>query len=197
MLRKVFLGSLFFLVTFCLTAQPSSAAEIKIGTISLQQIVLSSKAGAEAQKTLEQKANEFKEKLEKEGENMEALRQEIEKKSSVWSNDVKAEKERDYQKQLRAFQMKQEDAQYELKQLEAKEMGPILQDLHEAIRTVGKENGYTIILENSRKGIQSQVGLMYADDSLDISNLVLAELNKRAAKKEAAKETGTDTGKAK
>jgi len=195
MLRKVTLGSFLFLLVIGLTSLSAAAADIKIGTISLQQIVLSSKAGSEAQKTLEKKANEFKEKLQKEGENLEGLRQEIEKKSSVWSGDVKEEKERDYQKQLRAFQIKQEDAQYELKQLEAKVMGPILQDLHEAIKMVGKENGYTIILENSRKGIQSQVGLMYADDSLDISNLVLEELNKRAAKKEAAKENGTESGK--
>ena len=190
MSRKVTLGLLLFLMGFCLIAMPVAASEIKIGTISLQQIVMSSKAGSEAQKVLEQKASEFKGKLEKEGEDLETMRQEIEKKSSVWSNEVRSDKERDYQKLLRSFQVKQEDAQYELKQLEAKVMGPILQDLHEAIKTVGKDNGYTIILENSRKGIQSQVGLMYADESLDISDLVLKELDRRQAKKEASKETG-------
>ena len=182
MFRKLSFGLLLILMCFCLASAVAEAADVKIGTISLQQIVMSSKAGAEAQKTLEQKANEFKAKLEKEGEELENLRLEIEKKSSVWSAEVRADKERDYQKLLRSFQIKQEDAQYELKQLEAKVMGPILQDLHEAIKTVGKENGYTIILENSRKGIQSQIGLMYADESLDVSGLVLKELDKREKK---------------
>ena len=182
MFRKLPFGLLFFVICFSLTAMQAEAAEIKIGTISLQQIVMSSKAGSEAQKILEQKANEFKGRLEKEGEGLEELRQDIEKKSSVWSSEVRGEKEREYQKLLRSFQIKQEDAQYELKQLESKVMGPILQDLHEAIKLVGKENGYTIILENSRKGIQSQIGLMYADDALDISKLVIKELDKRTAK---------------
>ena len=182
MFRKLPLGLLLVLSCFCLSVNAAEAAEIKIGTISLQQIIMTSKAGSEAQKTLEQKASEFKGKLEKEGQELETLRQDIEKKSSVWSNEVRGEKERDYQKLLRSFQVKQEDAQYELKQLESKVMGPILQDLHEAIQKVGKENGYTIILENSRKGIQSQIGLMYADDALDVSDLVMKELDKRTAK---------------
>jgi len=158
--------------------QPLCAAETKIGTISLQQIVKESKAGQEAQGVIQNKAMGFKEKLQSEQDELETLRAEIETKGSIWSADVRSEKERDYQKKLRNFQMKSEDAQYELKQLEAKVMGPILKKLHEAIAKVGKENGYTIILENSRKGLQSQIGLMYADDSLDISSLVLQEINK-------------------
>lgn len=183
MFRKFHWAALFLpvLVMF-LAATPAKAADIKIATISLQKIVKSSTAGMAAQKILEEKASELKGKLEQEGQDLEAMKQEIEKKSSVWSSEIRSEKELDYQKKLRSFQIKQEDAQYELKQLEAKVMGPILQDLHEAIRAVGQENGYTIILENSRKGIQSQIGLMYADESLDISDLVLKELDKRSKK---------------
>ncbi len=151
---------------------------VKIGTISLEWIVQNSKKGQAAKQKLESKAKELKQKLQSDQTELDALRTEIETKSSVWSADVRAEKEREYQKKMRSFQIKSEDAQYELKQLEAKVMGPILKDLHAAIAKVGKENGFTIILENSRKGLKSQVGLMYADESLDISELVLRELDK-------------------
>lgn len=175
---KKFVLLLALIVTF-MFAVGGTAAEIKIGTISLQKIIQDSKSGQEAQKTIQGKAQELKNKLQGEQDELEAMRSEIEKKSSIWSADVKDEKEREYQKKLRAFQVKSEDAQYEMKQLEAKVMGPILKELHEAIARVGKNNGYTIVLENSRKGLQSQIGLMYADDSLDISDLVLKELDKQ------------------
>jgi len=160
------------------------AKDLKIATISLENIVKNSDAGLKAKHSLEGKVEEFKSKLEKEQQDLENLKAEIEKKSSVWSNEVRGEKERDYQKKLRNFQVKSEDAQYELKQLEAKIMGPILKELHEAIAVVGKKNDYTIILENSRKGIQSQIGLMYADESLDISDLVQKELDQRLKPKD-------------
>lgn len=172
----VFIGLTMFLLSV-----PSSGLtkEIKLATISLEQIVKNSAAGRKAKTALEGKVDEFKSRLEKEQVELENLRVEIEKKSSVWSNDIRTEKERDYQKKTRSFQIKSEDAQYELKQLEAKIMGPILKELHEAIATIGKKNEYTIILENSRKGIQSQIGLMYADEALDISELVQKELDSR------------------
>lgn len=169
---------LAMLCPFVLTAA-GNAAELKIGTISLQKIIQDSKAGQEAQKTIQGKAQELKDKLQGDQDELEGMRAEIEKKNSIWSADIKEEKEREYQKKLRAFQVKSEDAQYEMKQLEAKVMGPILKELHEAIARVGKGSGYTIILENSRKGLQSQIGLMYADDSLDISDMVLKELDKK------------------
>ena len=173
----------FLLVCSLLPGRSKAAAAVKIGTISLQKIMENSSAAVEAQKTLKEKAAELTGKLDEDNAKIEKLRDEIAKKESVWSNDVKAEKERDYQKQLRDFKTKQEDAQFELDQLKAKVMGPILKELQASIAEVGKANDYTIILENSRKGIQSQIGLMYADEKIDISDLVLKELDKRTAKK--------------
>ena len=184
MFRKVTMLLLCSLLTCSLLPKRSvTAAELKIGTISLQKIMENSAAAVKAQQTLKDKAAEFTAKLDKDSGELEEMADEIKKKESVWSSQVRAEKERDYQKKLRDFKSKQEDAQYELDQLKAKIMGPILKDLQEAINTVGKTNGYTIVLENSRKGIQSQIGLMYADENIDISDLVQKELDKRTATK--------------
>jgi len=181
MVRIVVRCCVLFCALFGLMLTPpmaQGADEVKIGTISLEWIVQHSKKGQAAKEKIEAKARELKEKLQADQTELETLRTEIETKSSVWSVDVRAEKEREYQKKMRSFQIKSEDAQYELKQLEAQVMGPILKDLHAAIAKVGKEHGFTIILENSRKGLKSQVGLMYADERLDISELVLQELDK-------------------
>lgn len=182
MFRKITVFLMSLLLAFSLLPSASKAAgPVKIGTISLQKIMENSAAAVAAQKKLKEKAAEFSAKLDVDNTALQKMQDEITKKESVWSSEVRAEKERDYQKQLRDFKTKQEDAQFELDQLKAKIMGPILKDLQASIAAVGKNNGYTIILENSRKGIQSQIGLMYADENIDVSDLVQKELDKRTA----------------
>lgn len=155
---------------------------IKIGTISIQDVLAKSKAGEEAQKKLEAEFVTHQSKLKEEQEVLEAMKTEIEKKSSVWSDEVKDEKEREYQKKVREFGLKNEDAKFEMQQLEKKVMEPILKELHEVIAEVGKKQQLTLILENTMKGLRTKTGLLYADESLDISELVRKELDARMAK---------------
>ena len=164
--------------------QYAGAAEnIKIATVSIQDVLVKSTAGQEAKKVMEAEVAKYREKIQKDEEGLNTLRQEIEKKGSVWSAEVRAEKEREYQKIAREVQTKSEDAQFALQQLEKKVMEPILKELHEVFAEVGKKEGYALILEKSRVGLESRVGLLYADDTLDISDKVREALEKRLAKK--------------
>jgi outer membrane protein len=162
--------------------EDSSAGEIKIATISLQDVLAESKVGQDAQKVLENEVQKFQNKFKKDQDDLEALRIEIEKKGSVWSDEIRQGKERDYQKKMREYKLKTEDAQFELKQLEKKEMEPILKVLHEVINEIGKTKNYTMIIENTRKGLRSRIGLLYAADEIDISKDVRVMLDKKYKK---------------
>lgn len=163
------------------TSSQADAAENskQIVSVNIQEVLLGSKAGQDVKKVLEEKVGEFQEKFQKEQEEVDALRAEIEKKSSVWSPEVKEEKERDYQKRVREIQLKSEDAQFELQQLEKQVMSPILNELQKVIKDVGEKNGYALILD-------SRAGILYFDKALDISEIVKAELD---ARQKTAKET--------
>ena len=151
----------------------------QIVTVNIQDVLLGSEAGQEVKKVLEGKVGEFQEKFQNEQGEVDALRTEIEKKSTVWSQEVKEEKERDYQKRVREMQLKSEDAQFELQQLEKEVMSPVLNELQKVIKEVGEKNGYAMIID-------SRAGLLYVDESLDISEIVQKELD---ARQKAAKET--------
>ncbi len=155
---------------------------IKIATISIQNILDKSKAAQEAKKALEAEFEKYRVKLEKDQNALEALRAEIEKKSSVWSDDVRGEKEREYQRLAREFGIKNEDAKVAMQQKEKQLMDPVLKELHGVIEEFGKKNGYTLILEYSMKGLRTRTGLLYADDALDVSDAVQKELDKRMKK---------------
>ena len=151
----------------------------QIVTVNIQDILLSSEAGQGVKKVLEDKVGEYQSKFQKDQEEVDALKVEIDKKSSVWSPEVREEKERDYQKRVRELQQKSEDAQFELQQLEKQVMGPILNQLQQVIKDVGQKNGYAMIID-------SRAGLLYVDEALDISDAVRQELDARQA---ASKET--------
>ena len=178
--RTALLMSLFCLLIF--PAQAFSAGAIKVATISLQDVLTQSKVGQSAQQQMQSKVQEFQDKFGKEQQDLEAQGAELEKKRSVWSKDILEGKERDYQMKMREFKLKTDDAQFELKQMEKKVMEPILKDLHEIIAEYGKKENYTLIFENTKKGLQSRTGLLYAADAIDISDMIRKELDAKQAK---------------
>jgi outer membrane protein len=157
----------------CLVSSNAIAAENKeIVTVNIQEVLLGSTSGQAVKKVLEDKVAEFQKKFQTEQEEVDAMRAEIEKKSSVWSQEVREEKERDYQKRVRDLQLKSEDAQFELQQLEKQVMEPVVNELQKVIADMGAKKGYAMIID-------SRAGLLYFDKALDISELVKKELDSR------------------
>ena len=144
----------------------ASEDDKQIVTVNIQEVLLGSSAGQSVKVVLEEKVLEFQKKFQVEQEEVDAMRAEIEKKSSVWSQQVREEKERDYQKRVRELQLQSEDAQFELQQLEKQVMEPVVQELQKVIAEMGEKNGYAMIID-------SRAGLLYFDKSLDISMLFI------------------------
>lgn len=181
---KFFRGLFFVCVALCASSVFAFAAPErgKIATISIQKILGSSKAALDAQKILQAEVDKFQSKFKADEDALTAMKNDIEKKGSAWSDEIRAEKEREYQKKLRDYGLKTEDAKLEMQQLEKKHMEPILKQLHDIIAETGKKNGYSLILENTMKGLRNRTGLLYADDALDISDQIQKELDSRLKK---------------
>jgi len=159
----VFVGLFFAVLSFSgLNCSVASAAELKIGVMNIQKVLLESVSGKAAKSMFEAKAKELKGKFQNEENTLTAMQQEIEKKSSAWSAEKKEAQVREYQKKGREFQVKTEDARFELKQLQDKELEPILKTLQAIVEDYGKKNGYTVILD-------SKIGVLYANSAVDVS----------------------------
>ena len=160
----------------------AAAAGLKIATLSIQRVVNECAAGKAAQKMLEGKMVELQVGLQKEQKNLDALKDEIEKKRSIWSDDVRDKKEREYQKIVRELKAKSDDARYELKQTENKMMRPILVELEKVIKTFGPRDGYTMIFDNT-SGRSAANGLLYSDKSIDITEIAIKEVDRMMTEK--------------
>ncbi len=170
--RIVLVVTVMVLAGFTLDSSPVQAESQKIGVMNLQKILLESAAGRKAKDVFEKRTNELQVKFKAEQDALLALQSEIEKKSSAWSKDKTGEKVRQLKTGQRELQVKSEDAQLELRQLQDQELEPILKMLQTVVNSYGQKNGFSVILD-------SKVAVLYADPSMDVSDAVRKELDKR------------------
>lgn len=170
--RIVLVVTVVILAGFTLESGTAQAETQKIGVMNIQKVLLESDAGRKAKGIFEKRMKELQDTFKGDQDKLMALQQEIEKKSSAWSKDKKASKIRELQKGQRDMQAKSEDAKMELKQLQDKELEPILKMLQTVVDSYGQKNGYSVILD-------SKVAVLYVDPAIDVSEAVKKELDKR------------------
>jgi len=172
---KKFVVAVSLLCALALAGSGQAFAEAKVGVMNIQKIIALSDAGKAAKKKMEAKMADLKSKFKAEQQELVDLRQEIAKKGSAWSEDKKTAKAREFQKKQRELKEKEDDANFELKQLQEKEFEPILSALEGVVNDFGKKNGYTVILD-------TKMGAIYFDESADVTKALVKELNKAMAK---------------
>ncbi|MFT5701202.1 MAG: outer membrane protein [Desulforhopalus sp.] len=174
-MRQIFQAILIaFLLLF--GAQGAMAADMKLGVMNVQKIIVECKAGKEAKGRFDVKMKDLQASFKDEEAGLKKLQEEIKKKSSAWSEEKKAEKVREFQKNGRELQAKTEDARFEMKQMQDKELEPILKALEKVVEKYGKDEGYTMILD-------SKNGVIFFDKTIDLSDSVVKLLDKAMATK--------------
>lgn len=175
-LNKGLMLSFILLLGCMLAGTNSQAADMKIAVMNVQKVLVSCSAGKAAKGRLDSRAKELQSSFKQEEEALKGLQAEIKKKSTAWSEEKKAEKIREYQKDGRELQAKTEDARYEMKQLQDKELEPILKTLDKVVQDYGKSHGYTVILD-------TKMGVLYSDNAIDVSDEIVKKLDQAMAGK--------------
>jgi len=166
--KKLLAGLIFSL--FCFVASSCFAADLKIGIMDVQKIIIKCDAGKAAKGRFDVKMKQLQSSFKAEEDALKVMQEEIKKKSSAWSEEKKNEKVREFQKSGRELQAKTEDARFEMKNLQDKELEPILKALEMVVNAYGKDNGYTAIMD-------SKNGVVYFDKKIDISDTIVKKLN--------------------
>lgn len=163
------LGGLMMMATVLASGQ-ALAADTKIAVIDMKQVLSTSTAGKRAEGVIKQKMDALQASMKADEDALTAMNKEAEKKNSAWSDSVKQEKAAAFQKKRRDLAVKQEDANNELKKLREQQVNPVLKKLEEVVSKVAADGGYAVVLPRNV--------VLYATDSIDISNTVIKELDK-------------------
>src|SRR5262249_21512013 len=163
MIRKQ-IGLLPLLIFGC--AAMSRAQSCKVGIINIQQAIIATKEGQKAAADLDTRIVGPKRKeLEKRQTEIQGLQAQLQKGSSVMSEDQKQRLMRDIDAKTKTFNRDAEDANAEIEQ----EQGKVLQDLGGKMMQIidkhAREKGFCLVLDVSSQ----QTPVLYAANEVDLT----------------------------
>lgn len=172
-MKRISVLSGLVVTIFVITAftVPAYAADVKIGVINIPKVLALSEPGKKAEKELTDKLKSVKASVDRELASYESMKSAFEKEALTLSDTVRAERARKIQdKELRVKRMLQ-DYELEFQKMRQELFKKILLDIKAIVLKLGKDEGYTLILDSST--------VLYFPDSIDLTNQVIKELNKK------------------
>jgi outer membrane protein len=159
-------------------AQPvPSGGMPRIAVIDTEKILLSSQAGrkaiAELKKIQEQKEAELKGKQQE----IKEMQDKLQQGRLSLAQDKLVDMEKQLEDKGTLLKRMSEDASRDLNKKKDELLGSIDEKVMPVINQIGKEQGYTMIFR------KFESGLIYADDSVDITQAVIQRLDAMAAAK--------------
>jgi outer membrane protein len=163
-------------VVILLFAGQYAYADVKIGVVDLMRALNESDAGKKAKTDLEALIKTKQVKLDAQGKEIEKLKSEVEKQSSVLSAEAKKSKEDEMERMLRDYQRLVSDSQAEVKKKESEVTGEIVKEIRTIVDKMAEEGGYTMIVENA-EGL-----ILYSKKDLDLTDTVIKRYNESKSK---------------
>ena len=146
---------------------------LRIAVVDVNQALNSTDEGKAAREELARKQREAEARVQPRIERFKELQEELKSKKFVLSEEAL------YQRQLDLIELKNE-IESEMKELEGKFkvdeeriVGPLRKKMIDVVQGIGREQGFTLIVE------RASPGLLYSREALDITDSVIDLFNKK------------------
>jgi outer membrane protein len=163
-----------------LLAAGAARAEVKIGYVDLQRAIREVDEGKAATATLKHDFDEKQKQLDGKKAEFDKAQAEFEKQAVVMSETARRDKGQDLDRRARELQALFVNLQKDLSEREREATRGIFEKMSAVVRDIAEAEGFTMVLE---KG----TGIVYAPESLDLTNDLIRKYNARhpatAAKK--------------
>lgn len=154
-----------------LLAASFAQAEAKVGYVDMQKAIQSTSAGKKAKDELEKDFNKKKKELEKKEADLKKMGEDLEKKKSVMSEEALAKKQAEFQEEMLKYRDVVGKSQVEIQKKERDLTAPILEKMKKVISKLAKDQGYTMVIENSQM-------VLYATSEADLTDAVIKAFEK-------------------
>jgi len=162
--RRTFVAAIFAVLCLALSA---GAAEVnRIGVIDFQRIVETSEAGKAAQAQIKAEGERMDADLVERKKDAEELQKRIEREALVMDQAMREEKSREFRIAINDLKAREKKYQDDFKALNAKLVGRLQQEVIRLVKKVGKEGGYTLILD--KRG-----SVIYSAESIDLTDQII------------------------
>jgi outer membrane protein len=178
-----------FIFAILLAPQISNAQSMNIACVDLKRVIVESDQGKQIQKILTGEQERMKKDIDAKQDELQKLKDAIEKQVATITPEARAEKEKQYQNKLKDYQRLAGDYQSELQQKDSEYMQKILGELEGIVKAVAEKEKYLIVLE------KTQGGILYSAPTVEITDKVIVAFNEAAKNKSKTPATTTPAAK--
>jgi outer membrane protein len=165
-------------VGLAIPAWAQSAEGFKMAYIDTQKVFDQSKAGKKAKSLLEEYVKSRQKIIDLEESEIKELEESLVKQESVLSPEAKKTKQEDLQRKLLSYQKRAAELNREIQEKKAEVLNDFHGQLQTVVKKVAERDGYTMVFDKGAGGPADLAAVLYAKDSLSITDKVLAELDK-------------------
>jgi outer membrane protein len=166
--------ALLAILLFAVPAMAASPADI--GSVDMQQVFDKSQLGQKAQETIKGKFGDKQKKLAEEEQAIRQMQQTLTRDQALMSQAELSKKKKEIQTRLQDFQKKAAEFQQQLAREQARLTGEIMKPTQEVITGVAKSKKMSAVFE------RRQSGLLFIDESLDLTPDVIKQLDAKGKK---------------
>ena len=148
-----------------------AAAQSNVAVIDVQRVVTESDPGKEVMQKLRVLSDAKAQEGQTLQQDMAALQDQFNKQRFTVSEQRQAEMSKEIEDKQISIRRFQDDAQRELQEAQRRELGGLEERILPIINQVGQAQGYTLIFN------KFQSGLVYADETVDITDQVITMFN--------------------
>lgn len=143
----------------------------KIAVVDLQRALHETEDGRKAKATLKRVFDERQKTLDKQQNDLKAMKESLDKQHDVLTPAVLAKKQEELQKAFTELQTTYMEFQRELQAKEGELTKDIIERMQRIMRRVGQTEGYTLILERNESGV------LYVPTNYDLTDLLIQRYN--------------------
>ncbi|MDP3040690.1 MAG: OmpH family outer membrane protein [Deltaproteobacteria bacterium] len=172
-MKKVGILFLSWGLLMVFTSLTFAVEPLKIAYVDMQKALNYCEAGKEAKRQMTLELEKMQKVFAGKQKELEKIKEDLEKRGSVLSENVRREKDRDYQTKLRDLQRLQKDYEDDLRRKDREFTERILKNVEVIIKQMGEEGKYTVILE------KNQPTILFISNSLDLTEEVIKRIDQK------------------
>lgn len=151
----------------------ASDGGFKVGVVDIDQAISSTEEGKAAREEFARKQREAQAMVQPLLDRYKALDEEMKAKKFVLSDEALFQKQLDLVEMRNEIQAKMKEIEGQMEVDQRRLEGPLVAKLAEIIESLGKDEGFTMILRRGAPGV------LYTREALDITDLVIERYNKK------------------
>lgn len=169
--------------SLCSVAGRAQAEQLKLAVVDMQRALNETEDGRKAKAQLKKVFEDRQKTLDKQQNDLKAMKENLEKQRDVLSRDVLSKKLEEYQKAFAELQTTYMEFQRELASKEGDLTKEIIARMQRIMRRVGQAEGYALVLE------RSEAGVVYVPTNYDLTDLLIQRYNAGEGRSETSAES--------